>query len=60
MVEEHHLSRVRACRAAELPALYRAPQDETFKDAPVIDAIKEFVQRRPRWWVLEVLPATAR
>lgn len=51
MVEEHHLSRVRACKAAGLPrsALYWPTADRAGKDAPVIDAISAVVDKRPRW-----------
>ena len=51
MLDEHHLSRVRACKAAGLPrsALYKAPQDLATKDAPVIEAINSLVEKRPRW-----------
>jgi hypothetical protein len=48
MVEEHHLSRVRACKAVGLPrsALYKPPQDRASIDAPVIDAINAVVEKR--------------
>ncbi len=51
MVEEHHLSRVRACKAVGLPrsALYRPTADRAGKDAPVIEAINAVVDKRPRW-----------
>lgn len=51
MVEAHHLSRVRACRAVGLPrsALYKPTTDRAAKDAPVIDAINAVVDKRPRW-----------
>lgn len=40
MVDEHPLSRVRACQAVGLPrsALYKPTTDRAAKDAPVIDA----------------------
>lgn len=51
MVEEHHLSRVRACKAVGLPrsALYKPTTDQADKDAAVIDAINAVVDKRPRW-----------
>jgi putative transposase len=51
MVEEHHLSRVRACKAVGLPrsALYRPTADRAGEDAPVIEAINAVVDKRPRW-----------
>lgn len=51
LVEEHQLSRVRACRAVGLPrsALYKPTQDLAAADAPVIEALNEVVQKRPRW-----------
>ena len=51
MVEEHHLSRVRACKAVGLPrsALYRPTTDRAGKDMPVIEAINAVVDKRPRW-----------
>jgi len=51
MVEEHHLSRVRACKAVGLPrsALYKPTIDRAAADAPVIDAINAVVAKRPRW-----------
>ena len=51
MVEEHHLSRVRACKAVGLPrsALYKPTTDRAAKDAPVIQAINEVLEKRPRW-----------
>lgn len=43
MVDEHGLSRVRACQAVGLPrsALYKPTMDQAGKDAPVISAINE-------------------
>lgn len=51
MVDKHHLSRVRACRAVGLPrsALYKPTMDQAAKDAPVIDAINKAMEKRPRW-----------
>jgi putative transposase len=51
MVEDHRLSRVRACQAAGLPrsALYKATKDLAAADAPVIQALNEIVEKRPRW-----------
>lgn len=51
MVDEHHLSRVRACQAVGLPrsALYKPTTDRAAKDAPVIDAINVMLEKRPRW-----------
>ena len=42
MAEEHHLSRVRACKAVGLPrsALYKPTRDRALIDAPVIEAIR--------------------
>lgn len=51
MVDEHHLSRVRACQAVGLPrsALYKPTTDRSAKDAPVIEAINVMLEKRPRW-----------
>lgn len=51
MVEDHRLSRVRACRAVGLPrsALYKPTTDRAAKDAPVIEAINAVLGKRPRW-----------
>jgi putative transposase len=51
MVDEHHLSRVRACQAVGLPrsALYKPTTDQAAKDAPVIHAINGMLEKRPRW-----------
>ena len=51
MVEDHRLSRVRACKAVGLPrsALYKPTSDRAEKDAPVIHAINEVLEKRPRW-----------
>src|SRR5574343_613547 len=50
MVDEHHLSRVRACQAVGLPrsALYKPTTDQAAKDAPVIHAINGMLEKRPR------------
>jgi putative transposase len=51
MVDEHDLSRVRACKAVGLPrsALYKPTADHAVRDAPLIDAINAVVDKRPRW-----------
>ena len=51
MVEDHQLSRVRACKAVGLPrsALYKPTKDQAAIDAPVIQALNDVVERRPRW-----------
>ncbi len=51
MLEEHSLSRVRACKAVGLPrsALYKPTTDRAAKDAPIIQAINEVLEKRPRW-----------
>jgi len=51
MVDEHHLSRVRACRAVGLPrsALYKPTTDRATRDGPVISAINDVLEKRPRW-----------
>ena len=51
MVEEHRLSRVRACKAVGLSrsALYKSTVDQAAKDAPVIEAINQVLEKRPRW-----------
>jgi putative transposase len=51
LVEEHHLSRVRACRAVGLArsALYKPTVDASARDAAVIDAINGVIAKRPRW-----------
>ena len=51
LVDEHHLSRVRACQAVGLSrsALYRPTPDRSQADAPVIDAINAVLEKRPRW-----------
>lgn len=45
MVEDHQLSRVRACRAVGLPrsALYKPTRDQAAIDAPEIEAINALV-----------------
>ncbi len=61
MVEEYRLSRVRACKAVGLSrsALYKPTTDRAAKDAPVIQAINEMLEKRPRWGLQEVLRAAA-
>ena len=51
MVEDHQLSRVRACKAVGLPrsALYKPTKDLAAADAPVIQALNDVVEKRPRW-----------
>ena len=51
MVDDHQLSRVRACQAVGLPrsALYKPTKDQAAIDAPVIRALNEVVEKRPRW-----------
>jgi len=51
MVDEHHVSRVRACMAVGLPrsALYKPTTDRAGKDTPVIEAINAVLHKRPRW-----------
>ena len=51
MVDEHHLSRVRACKAVGLPrsALYKPTTDQATKDAPIIETINAMLEKRPRW-----------
>lgn len=50
MVEDHRLSRVRACQAVGLPrsALHKATTDRAAKDAPVIGAISAVLEKLPR------------
>lgn len=51
LVDDHGLSRVRACRAVGLPrsALYKPTQDRAAADAPVIAALNAVLEKRPRW-----------
>ena len=51
LVEEHHLSKARACRIAGLSrtAIYRPPIDWAERDAPVIMALSDVVGERTRW-----------
>ena len=51
LLDEHRLSRVRACRAVGVPrsALYKPAFDRGAKDGPVIDAINAVIAKRPRW-----------
>ena len=51
MVEEHGLSRAKACRTVKLArsALYKPVVDRLSKDAPVVDALNEIVSKRTRW-----------
>lgn len=51
MVEDHHLSRVRAYQAVGLPqsVLHKPTTDQAAKDAPVINAINGVLEKRSRW-----------
>jgi len=51
MVDDHQLSRVRACKAVGLPrsAMYKPTRDRAALDAPVIEALNQVVEKRPRW-----------
>ncbi len=51
MVDDHRLSRLRACQAVGLPrsALYKPTMDRAAVDAPVIQALNQVVEKRPRW-----------
>ena len=51
MVREHRLSIARACRAAKLSraAYYRQGIDWVRRDAPVVDALNEVVDKHGRW-----------
>jgi putative transposase len=51
MVKEHRLSVSRACRAAKLSraAYYRQGIDWVRRDAPVVDALNEVVDKHGRW-----------
>lgn len=50
LLEERHLSRVRACRAVGLSrlALYKPTKDWSAQDAPIIHAINAVLEKRPR------------
>jgi putative transposase len=51
MVQEHRLSKAKACRIAGLSraALYREPTDVIGRDAPVVTALNDTVERHGRW-----------
>jgi putative transposase len=51
MVQEHRLSKAKACRIAGLSraALYREPTDVIERDAPVVTALNDTVERHGRW-----------
>ena len=51
MVREHRLPIARACRAAKLSraAYYRQGLDWVTRDAPVVDALNELVEKHRRW-----------
>lgn len=48
MVDQHHLSQVRAWQAVGLPRSALPTMDQAAKDAPVINAIAGMLKRRPR------------
>jgi len=62
MVREHRLSKAKACQIAGLArtALYRERVDRMERDAAVVNALNETVERHGRWDFLEVFPAAAR
>jgi putative transposase len=51
MVQEHRLSKAKACRIAGLSraALYRESTDRIERDSPVVSALNETVERHGRW-----------
>jgi putative transposase len=51
MVQEHRLSRAKACRIVgySRSALYQPQTDWAAKDAPLVDAINSIIVKRPRW-----------
>jgi putative transposase len=51
MVQEHRLSRAKACRTTGLSraALYRESTDRIERDSPVVTALSEAVERHGRW-----------
>ena len=51
MAHEHRLSKAKACRIAGLSraALYREPINRIERDAPVVHALNETVERHGRW-----------
>lgn len=51
MVNEHRLSRAKACKTVRLSrsALYKPVTDRMTKDAPVVDALNAIVAKRTRW-----------
>ena len=50
-MREHRLSKAKACRIAGLSraALYREPTNRVERDAPVVHALNETVERHGRW-----------
>ncbi len=60
-MQEHRLSKAKACRLAGLSraALYREPTDVIERDAPVVNALNDTVERHGLG-LLEVLAASAR
>jgi hypothetical protein len=51
MVEEHRLSKAKACRIAGLSraALHRESTDRIERDSAVVSALNETVERHGRW-----------
>ena len=51
MIIDHQMPKARACRIIGLSqtAFYRPKQDRLERDQPVIDALLEIIDRRPRW-----------
>lgn len=51
MVNEHHISKTKACRLVGFSrsALYKPTVDWAAKDEPVVQALNEIVAKRPRW-----------
>ncbi len=51
MVQEHRLSKAKACQIAGLSraALYREPVNRVERDTPVVSALNETVARHGRW-----------
>ena len=51
LVAEHDLSVKRACVAVQLSrsAYYQPPRDRLEQDEPIIDALNQLVEARPRW-----------
>jgi putative transposase len=51
MVQEHQLSKAKACRIAGLSraALNRKPMDRGLRDAPLVEALNVVIERHSRW-----------